>query len=454
MTDEQFRMRVLQILWEQETAEPYSLVETSELAEALKRSREEINRECEILESQGLITLQKAFQGNFHARIAPPGMLVLEQRAETRAEPSPIELAPAEGQRAEALGLLQRIVDSLVGEEPNVVACMRMYLQTTQLLGLMAEEAWATSELQAYSDDADLPSYRSVSADIGYSPRRAFDISSEMVYGKPQPEQDRVSYSLLDSIDSLLQSLETGYRWTTGRSETVTQGRKQVVYEEFTRIPPDVVRHVVQSITNRLFQRTSRLVIDLRYSEVARRSLEQYRERTDAAVARLGLENVLSNVQANLKPEDPETLKACLITCRNVIIALAEKLWLAPDDTHPHLTDKSGKKPMSLTKYKPKNRLIAYIHEKVPSRSRRQLLRGQAERMGSVVHDLYEFESKGKTSATYEEALSALVNTYIFIGDLALFTDLEPVTEISDRGATMAAGTDHPGQSNGENWPG
>jgi len=254
----------------------------------------------------------------------------------------------------------------------------------------------------------------------------------DLVVDQPPELRPRATtVPLWSPVADLLAVKEQGYRNPTGETKEVyiSFSKKSVMAEQVCVIKPITIKRAVEAITNRLYELASRGSIVVRYGEAVSSTLDNYIALVDDKLLSLGIEEYLLAAYRDLSHEDQASWQSAMMDCRNCIIQLASILWQAPQLTHPVLTDAKGQ-PMSLAADKVKNRLKAYIYEKLASRSQRKYLIRQAERLTSLLYDLYELLSKAKSTATYEQALSALINTYVFLGDLVIHTDMEPVPEI------------------------
>ena len=333
--------------------------------------------------------------------------------------------------RQEALVLFEKVVEALTGPDPNLVTCLRLCLRAAQLLEWTELSRWVAGELNGYPAGAELPNYRRAPASLEWTTYKRLDLIDLSVAEPAELQPRATTVPLWSPVADLLAVKERGYRNPTGETKEVyiSFRKKFVVAEEVRIIKPIAIKRALDAIANRLYDLASRGSIVVRYGEAVSSSLENYIALVEDKLLSLGIEEYLLAAYRDLRHEDQASWQSAMMDCRNCLIQLASILWQPPQRAHPVLTDDEGQ-PMSLAPDKEKNRLRAYIHEKVASRSQRKYLMRQGERLTSLLYDLYELLSKAKSTATYEQALSALINTYVFLGDLAIHTDMEPVTEI------------------------
>lgn len=330
----------------------------------------------------------------------------------------------------EALVLFEKVVDALTVPGYCLVTCLRLYLRAAELLEWTELSRWVAGELNGYPPDAELPNYRHVVASLEWTAYKTLDGIDLSVAQPDELRPGPTTVPLLSPVGDLLRVREQGYRDPTGETKEVyiSFSKKSVVTEQVCVIKPITIKRALEAITNRLYELASRGSIVVRYGKAVSSTLENYTKLVDDKLLSLGIEEYLKAAYDNVTSDNPESWNLANLACRSIIIQLADTLWQAPDQTHPTL--KVDGKSMSLAKDKEKNRLLAYIHQKVESKSQKHFFKRQAERLTNLVRDLYALGSKGKHVVTHEQALSCLINTYVFLGDLAIFTDLEPVTSI------------------------
>ncbi|MCJ7667823.1 MAG: hypothetical protein MUP04_06030 [Anaerolineae bacterium] len=342
-----------------------------------------------------------------------------------------MSINPQASKRQEALILLEKVVDALTGPEPDPVACLRRYLRAAQLLQWSELMRWVAGEINGYPSDAEPPSYRLVAASLAWRAYTMEDEAALLVAPPPELQPRPTTVPLRSPVTDLLNVKELGYRYPTGGTSEIyiSSKQKSVPVKEICIIEPIAIKRLLDAIANNLYSLASRGSIVVRHGQAISSALENYIALVDDKLLSLGIGDSLKAAYENLRSDNPESWKLVALACRNIIIQLANTLWQAPDQAHPVLKGGDGK-PMSLAADKEKNRLVAYIHHKVQSKTQKQFFKGQAERLATLLHGLFELGSKGKYFVSHEQALSCLINTYVFLGDLAIFTDMEPVTKI------------------------
>ena len=172
----------------------------------------------------------------------------------------------------------------------------------------------------------------------------------------------------------------------------------------------------------------------------------EYRESAVRELAKIGIDESLAAIDANLRLGTGEGAKLAILGCRNILIALSNKLWQVPSlKVHPTLTTYDGK-PLQLDTGQIKARLRAYLHERdvvLATGRGPTLIAGQLDRIADTLDQLYNLSSEqGKNEALVPEVKSAALQTFFLIGEIARLTGLEPVTVIADQtGTSVSAGS-------------
>jgi hypothetical protein len=145
------------------------------------------------------------------------------------------------------------------------------------------------------------------------------------------------------------------------------------------------------------------------FSDLAESIFENYKTEVDHALTKLSEEVLrkIPHVYDRLSENDPEAISQGLTTCRRIIDSFADSVF--PAQTEP--VDIDGNK-LDVGQDKVKNRLNAYINQKIESKSHKQRLR-------QTLSNLYDRVSAGVHSeVSGEEARALLLQTYLFVGEV------------------------------------
>lgn len=184
-------------------------------------------------------------------------------------------------------------------------------------------------------------------------------------------------------------------------------------------------KHTISSIV------VTRQELENRY--IVPMAIKRHQERVNIGLDKIGLSNELEAVYSNLEGNNSSHWSSAVFACRRILYELADRLLVVPDEVYPYLTDKSGKNPISIKKDKERNRLLAYMHQ-MGVKNSNPLIAAQLEMLGGMMHELVSQTSgEGKRSnLDYDTALSIVLNTYFFLGELIRLTDFQIITEIED----------------------
>lgn len=145
------------------------------------------------------------------------------------------------------------------------------------------------------------------------------------------------------------------------------------------------------------------------FSALSESIFENYKSDIDKQLSVIG-ESVLSKipfVYDRLSEGEPEAISQGLTSCRRIIDAFADAVF--PARAEPIQVDG---KTFELTASHTKNRLNAYVSERVTSKSRRDRLR-------QTLTNLYDRVSAGVHSdVDSQEAKALLLQTYMYVGEL------------------------------------
>ena len=265
---------------------------------------------------------------------------------------------------------------------------------------------WITLELNGYPDDED-PPWRHVSVQVDWRLRR----------GGPTVAQSSQEVCVRTSVGELYAFRSDGCELSLGRQGPTYEGERLA---GFAKIGSESIEQVLQKISSKLFDQVSKHVTTLKFGEVVESVFREYQASVSQAMSKLGIEDYLKNAYENLLGKDEASCQSSALACRNVLYALSEKLYRTTGDTYPYL-----KEGIKVTHDKPRNRIKAYLHQKGMKSDSLLMV---------MVDPLYGKASAGKGPISYEDAQSVLINTYIFLGELARCTDMEPVTMLCDPG--------------------
>ena len=441
---EQLRYRILKYMREIERRPGGKLPELGEIAEHLGVSEDDTSDQLDVLDSDGAVKANRTIDGGAAPMLTGRGKALFEELQEKHTLSGWGGRVPEEATRnltaggsseepGEALGLFDRIVLDMYGSF-DLVGCFRRCLVAVRLLGWSEGEDWIRKELNGYPSD-EVPPWRSVPGSIEWVGAQVGDriqlIAQSTVSPDPELQSRPATVPLRTSLARMVMAQENGFGDRTGRKKEVYVGGKSVTAYEVRRVPPSSVKLALDGISERLFDYASAATVTLKSGDVAASVFQRYKTVSDQRIANLGIDNHLRTAYLNLSQDNPASWQAAVLACRNIVNDLSEKLWQSTDAQYPYLTS-PDRKPLRVTRDKELNRIRAYLHQKGALRKNEKILKAQLEWLANLVSAIYSEASSGKHSISYDDAQSILINTYVFLGEIARLTDFEPLVTVRD----------------------
>ncbi len=343
--------------------------------------------------------------------------------------------------QAVATALATEVAGELSSGAPsNLVAVVRKLLRASELLGWEDAAAWWRSEL-AGCQGVQAPNDRVTNAYV------EFRTSLLELYGaaglqRPTSSAAIRAEPLCHPLPDLVMYRNIGFSWLTGNTRVVPSapGRAEQILKERITILPSDVEYILNQIEQHCFDFAIRSERFLTFSNRVGDIFGDYRALAESELEKIGIDDSLAAIDANLRLGTEEGAKLAILGCRNILIAISNKLWQVPKLTvHPTLLTYDGK-PLQLDAGQIKARLRAYLHERgiTPTTGRGPtLIAGQLDRIADTLDQLYNLSSEqGKNEALVPEAKSAVLQTFFLIGEIARLTGFEPVSSIAVQSAT------------------
>jgi hypothetical protein len=171
----------------------------------------------------------------------------------------------------------------------------------------------------------------------------------------------------------------------------------------------NAVRRIVSIVRNLIQQFATTIYHEKVFSQQAEAIFTQYQNEVDgllADTAKTAFDR-LPHAFERLAAGDPESISGALNTCRRVIDSFADAVY--PPRSEPALI---GDQPIDVGADKPRNRIRAYIYERIGGGSRYDRLR-----QGMV--SLYDRVSAGvHRDVTVGEARALVLQTYLLLGEI------------------------------------
>lgn len=419
MYPHELRLHILQALSDWAHSGDSSLPEAWQLAESLGVSLHDILDQFDILEVGGAVDVARVGgDRGTTALITGVGKRMVEEAQQSQnhsfVHPSSSE------DTSKALELFEQVASDLCTSF-DLVACFRRCLLAVRFLGW--DEDWIGKELNGYAV-SQIPPWREAVGSLEWVGEGLGEnvelVARSSVQSMPELQSMRITVGLWHPVAELVAHQEHGFVFGTGNEKRVRPINKWIKVHEIQSAGSVSVKTVLNHIAEKLFDYVSKAVTSLRFGQVVASAFHKYQASVDPALAHLGIETHIKTVYQNLVQDNPASWQAAVMACRNIMHKLSEALWQSPDNSYSYLPAQDGS-PMNVTRDKVRNRIRAYLHQKGLKRD---------DMLMNIIDPLYSMTSAGKHPISYEHAQSALIHTYIFLGEMIRLTDMQPITEM------------------------
>ncbi len=124
-------------------------------------------------------------------------------------------------------------------------------------------------------------------------------------------------------------------------------------------------------------------------------------------------------ISERLRENHTESWSAALTSCRRLLMTVADSLF--PPQSEAWVDSKGKPRKVGADEYK--NRLLAFLDNRVGSESSYSIVTSEIEHLAARLDAIYEKSCKGvHTDVSRDEARLAVIQTYLFIAELARFS--------------------------------
>jgi len=336
--------------------------------------------------------------------------------------------------RKEAEILIEQVKEDLLSRKPDIKIALRKSMLACHLLNWNDKHQWFTHELEGYPSEIQRPNYRTAYGTSSWKPRgtisnRVFwDTSKEM--HKDEYKQETVTLDVYANIDWVISAAQTGYIETTDEEQSALfrDGRMSVTLQKENHYLASTFRSILTHLENEIYKFASSAYVELRYGELQTDIWNEYMSVVEKALSAMNLANHLAAIQQGFEMENPEALRNSILGCRNLLKDVASFLWKDDRSTYDLLPGDGDNQKLQVTPDKFKNRLSAYLHQKTISLKNRKYLETEMMYLTQKISSLITLQAKGKDDISLDNAKSIAISTYFLIGELAIRTDLQPIT--------------------------
>lgn len=174
----------------------------------------------------------------------------------------------------------------------------------------------------------------------------------------------------------------------------------------------------INSCANAASERAAKLYASFSFGDIPSRQFDVIRERVDDLLLDICPEAIEKFMSAyeRLGSASSEDWSLALTACRRVIKSVADVIFP---------TTKESRNGRKLGEDQYINRLWAFLDDQLEASSDKDLAKAHVNYLGSFIQRLNDKTSKGvHTSVSYEEAVRAVLYTYLTLGDILEFASM------------------------------
>jgi hypothetical protein len=338
----------------------------------------------------------------------------------------------------EAISILREAIADLTSPDRDLTSIMRRCQHACEILGWEPAKAWFHQELNGYYPDTVLPPHRKIQG----SRKWEFEgplyegimyRSDESMHGLDPKVYDEEAdvLEVRAGLSWFVSGAQHGYREPLSEKKKAPSpsGRDQVTLRRVRSFSAGSIAYSLSQIEKHVFDWVSASYVQLQYGNQVKDIWERRRAVVDAAIQNLGLANHLSAIQDGITRDNPESWRSAVFECRSLLNDVANHLWQDARDTYDYLPGSASNGKLDVRKDKFSNRLSAYLHQKSVTGTTGRFLRDEAERLSVSIRSLVAADSEAHSPIERPLAETVVLSTYFIIGELALRTDLEPITQ-------------------------
>lgn len=337
----------------------------------------------------------------------------------------------------EAIDILKEVLDNFFSSQAiDLKNVLRRCVHVCEILNWNEQLTWFQDELFGYPSGVELPGYRkAIRGRIVWRATGGIDtVIAKVIEDEHRLKGEPTEYTEMDvwsGIDWVLSASQWGYSESTGRksSQYISYRHRDIETEEAKVYDKQAFQTILTSIENSVFNFVSKSYAVLRYGDVLQDIWEGYRTKVDEKLISIGFGGHIDTIKTGLNSNNPQDWKTAMWSCRDILRDVASYLWQDPRETYDHLKGKGKGGKLRVTQGDYVNRLGAYLHNKGTTGETGAYLRDEMERIYNSIQTLNKLDSKAHDVITLHDARTAAVGTYFILGELAIRTDMKPVTE-------------------------
>lgn len=332
-------------------------------------------------------------------------------------------MSRAVSRRTEAGNAARELVTALEDNEA-IDRCLMKAQRLARMLRDTDAQLWLDYETRGYPEDFQL-------SRLGTSQKYAWRwiAASKSVLTTSLPEME----ARVRATEAVLNKLQAPNITTTAANFIESNATTAVIATLTKQITSardaytTTVAHFVR-MKSHLYRYAADTLVSLEFGDVVEDIFQGARNVADEfirAIAPKAVEQLLS-AEDRMADGNSESLSASLTSCRRVLSTVADAVF--PPRQEPHID--GGGRPRKVGEAEYVNRLLAFIESRVASGSTRSILDSQISHLSAILDAVYAKACKGvHDEVTHDEARLVLVQTYLFLAEIARLAGGEPVSK-------------------------
>lgn len=341
-------------------------------------------------------------------------------------------------QRIEALAIFQDVLSCLMSSSIDLKTIIRKTYFASQTIGWLDQSNWLEKELNGYSPDDEIPSYRIITGKYEWW---AIDCEQDritwVVHTKFHP------YKFTNKVVEPIRKITSNYDWIIENSSIglliptkeinkvyISFKNKEINITKCEMYHAFLFKRLLQALESKLFSFVSNAVTLIKYGNLINDFFEKYQNEVEKKLIELGFEDRLNGIKQMLQTNNPELWRDSGLACRTLLHDIASYLWKDPRDYYENLPGNNKTEKLKVTEDMFANRLEAYLHQKKGFHEKlEEYIRSEIKYLTELIRKLKDLQATAKNELLSSEVISIVVATYFVIGELVQKTDMNPITK-------------------------
>lgn len=315
--------------------------------------------------------------------------------------------------RNEALIAARELVEALETDAP-IDKCLMKAQRLARMLRDTDAQNWLEYEIRGYPSGFDL---HLLGTSQKYAWRWLSATNSLLTTSLPEME------ATVNATEIVLNKLQAPSITTTAENYVVSGATMKIIDDVVQKISfaRNAFTNAVAQFSrmrSHLYRYAADTLVSLEFGDVAEDIFQSARNVADEYIRSTvpkAAEQLLA-AEERMAEGNSESLSACLTSCRRVLSTIADAVF--PPQDKPHVDGLGNPRKVGTAEYK--NRLLAFIEQRITSKGTKSIHDSQLSYLAARLDAVDEKACKGvHTDVTLDEARLVLVQTYLFLADIA-----------------------------------